>query len=254
MTDESATEQPPQGAQAPAAANHDEVVPPVSRGATVTRLVVATAAVLAVLLLGAAIGMLVGLPGTKPAAAVAAASVDVGFAQDMSTHHRQAVQMASWLRDHTTDPEIKQIAFDLESAQSDQIGRMEGWLTLWGQPELPPGNTHMAWMGGGSDSSMAMPMTMPMTTGGVAHMPGMATPEELAKLRALAGTPLDVYFLQLMIRHHRGGAPMAQYAAAHATEPAVRNLADNMVKWQSSELATMINLLTARGGTELPPN
>ncbi|SFO64153.1 protein of unknown function, partial [Pseudonocardia ammonioxydans] len=28
-------------------------------------------------------------------------SVDVGFAQDMSVHHRQAVEMASWARDHS---------------------------------------------------------------------------------------------------------------------------------------------------------
>ena len=40
-------------------------------------------------------------------------SVDVGFAQDMSVHHQQAVQMASWERDHTTDPALKQLAFDI---------------------------------------------------------------------------------------------------------------------------------------------
>jgi uncharacterized protein (DUF305 family) len=86
------------------------------------------------------------------------------------------------------------------------------------------------------------------------RMPGMATPEELAKLRSLSGTALDVYFLQLMIRHHQGGAPMAQYAAVHASEPAVRALADNMAQWQDSELRSMTSLLAARGGAPLPPN
>ena len=62
----------------------------------------------------------------------AADSVDVGFAQDMTVHHQQAVQMASWERDHTTDPELKQLAADIEATQTSQIGRMQGWLELWG--------------------------------------------------------------------------------------------------------------------------
>ena len=36
-------------------------------------------------------------------------------------------------------------------------------------------------------------------------------------------------FLQLMLRHHQGGAPMAGYAAQHAETPQVRNLAEKML-------------------------
>ena len=49
-------------------------------------------------------------------------------------------------------------------------------------------------------------------------MPGMATEDELANLRALSGTAFDVEFLRLMIRHHQGGLDMAQYAAEHADD------------------------------------
>ena len=106
---------------------------------------VAVVAVVALLLLGAAAGLLIGLPGSSEPAVPAADSVDVGFAQDMTVHHEQAVQMAAWERDHTTDPALHQLAYDIESTQTAQIGRMQGWLGLWGAGSLPVGG-HMAWM------------------------------------------------------------------------------------------------------------
>ena len=63
-------------------------------------------------------------------------------------------------------------------------------------------------------------------------MPGMATDSEIAKLQGLTGTESDIYFLQLMIRHHQGGVPMMQYAAEHATNPVVRNFASKMAQSQ----------------------
>ena len=72
--------------------------------------------------------------------------MDVGFAQDMSVHHQQAVQMASWERDHTTDPALKQLAFDIETTQLQQIGRMQGWLGLWGVARRrPAASTWRGW-------------------------------------------------------------------------------------------------------------
>ena len=55
-----------------------------------------------------------------------------------------------------------------------------------------------------------------------------------------------------MIRHHQGGLPMAPYAAAHASEPAVRRLARTIAETQTAETQTMTQMLTARGGTPLP--
>jgi uncharacterized protein (DUF305 family) len=114
---------------------------------------------------------------------------------------------------------------------------------------MPPNRSRMSWMANAAGHLHSATALAPSN-----RMPGMATPEELAKLRTLSGTALDVYFLQLMIRHHQGGAPMAQYAAVHAGEPTVRALADNMAKWQDSELRSMTSLLTARGGAPLPPS
>ena len=84
-------------------------------------------------------------------------------------------------------------------------------------------------------------------------MPGMATTAELAKLKSLSGKDLDVFFLQLMIRHHQGGIPMAQYAAEHAGKDYVRTAAKKMADAQSLEVVNMEKTLRDLGGTPLPP-
>jgi uncharacterized protein (DUF305 family) len=215
-----------------------------------TRTLVISAAVVAVLLLGAAIGLLIRLPGSDKTAAPASTSVDVGFSQDMAAHHLQGVQMANAARERSTTPAIRQLAFDIESTQLEQAGRMKGWLSLWGQPEQSASGTHMGWMAEASGHQHGGPQT----GGATATMPGMASSAELAKLRSLSGTDFDTYFLQLMLRHHQGGAPMAQYAATHAGQSVVRTLADNIVKAQTSEGEYMKQLLTERNAQPLPPN
>ncbi|MEJ3657166.1 DUF305 domain-containing protein [Actinomycetes bacterium KLBMP 9759] len=211
------------------------------------RIVVITAVSLTLLLVGAIFGMIVRLPDT-PAAPPETGSVDVGFAQDMTVHHQQAVQMAGWERDHSNDPVVIQLAADIEATQTGQIGRMQGWLELWGAASLPTGG-HMAWMAGapgghGHDGST------PATA--VPTMPGMATSQELRDLRAATGPDLDIKFLQLMLRHHQGGAAMLSYAAERATVPQVRNLAAQMQSSQASETEYLTQLLTERGGKPLP--
>ena len=201
-------------------------------------LVVVLAVVSAIALLAAGAGLAVatGL-GTDPVPGER--SVDAGFARDMSTHHVQATEMAQVVRDTGSDPAVRLMAFDIETQQLSQVGQMRGWLQTWGltgQSGEPP----MAWMAGGHHS---------LEPG--EQMPGMATTAELAKLRSLTGRALDVYFLQLMIRHHHGGLEMAQDAAANASEPYVRDLATKMAQGQQAEVVTMEQMLRERGGQPL---
>lgn len=210
-------------------------------------------AVLVVLIVGAAIGMLITRAATNTTGPPGPDSVDVGFAQDMKVHHLQAITMAGVARDKSTDPEIHNLAFDIESTQLDQVGEMTGWLTAWTQPELPqPGRAAMSWMKGASGHNhgdLGGGATTP------AQMPGMATPEEISRLKSLTGKQLDTYFLQLMLRHHQGAVPMAQYANQRAGVGFVRDLAQKMVSSQSAEVALMTKMLAARGVTPLPaPN
>lgn len=213
------------------------------------RVVLATGAVLALLLLGAALGT--SLPLISGASGQSAGgTVDIGFAQDMSVHHRQAVQMAALARDRSTDPAIRVLAFDIETNQLQQIGQMQGWLSLWNAAALPDGR-YMTWMtnahsmpgmshGGGSDGA------------GVAMMPGMASSAELEQLRTAGGAQFDLQFLQLMLRHHQGGVPMANYAAQHGETTQLRNLAEKMVISQGAESETMTQMIVQRGAQPLP--
>ncbi|WP_246258353.1 DUF305 domain-containing protein [Amycolatopsis anabasis] len=213
------------------------------------RIVIIGAAMAAVLLVGATVGMLLtqSLIDEAPASP-GAGSVEVGFAQDMSVHHLQAVTMANWARDHSADPEVKQLAFDILSTQTEQVGRMKGWLMLWGQPEQATG-AYMTWMTAPGGHSHGGGQTQAASGG--APMPGMATTEELAKLRSLTGKAMDVYFLQLMLRHHQGGTSMAQYAKDHSPLPAVQALTQSMLVSQGAEMELMRQMLTARNAQPL---
>jgi uncharacterized protein (DUF305 family) len=225
-----------------AAAHADESEDEVTSSLPARRspLTVVLLAVVAVglLLLGGGAAVALGIGG--PSDAPAADSVDVGFSRDMATHHLQGVEMANLVADRSSDQAVRLLAFDISSTQTNQVGRMQGWLSLWGYS--PTGGEQMSWMGGDMHMHMA----------GSGLMPGMATEDELANLRSLSGTAFDIEFLRLMIRHHEGGLEMAQYAQAHGETDVVRSLAKSIAETQTAETKAMTDMLTARGGTPLP--
>lgn len=214
------------------------------------RVVIVTGSLLAVLLLGASGGLLLASTAGDRSTPTAG-PVDVGFNQDMTVHHRQAVLMAGMARNRSSDPSITTLAYDIEANQRDQIGRMQGWLSLWDAAPLPTGG-HMAWM---ADSPMMSGMGRAADRGspGLAEMPGMASPKEIQRLQQASEPAFDVLFLQLMRRHHQGGAPMMRYAIENATVPQVRNLARQMLTAQTAESAVMADMLARRGAQPLPP-
>jgi len=239
------------GVDAAAGSDADRGGAPTTRPARWVRMILAGVAVLGVLLIGAVLGPALPLVG-----AVSAQSdggpVDVGFAQDMSVHHRQAVLMAGLARDRSTDPAIRLLAFDIETNQLEQIGQMQGWLSLWNAAALPTGR-YMTWMAGADSMPGMAGMAHGSGPAGVATMPGMASPADLDRLRAASGAQFDLLFLQLMLRHHQGGAPMAQYAAQHGEIAQVRNLAEKMVVSQGAESEYMAQLIMQRGAQPLSP-
>ena len=204
------------------------------------RVVLMAVIAVGLVLLGGGLAVAIGIGRTDTPDAD---SVAAGFARDMSRHHLQGVEMANMVAERSEDPEVRQIAFDISTTQTNQAGRMQGWLSLWGVPQS--GGDTMAWMTEGADHGHDM-----TADGGL--MPGMATEEELANLRDLRGTAFDVEFLRLMIRHHQGGFEMAEYAVDHSGVPAVRDLAQAIARAQSAETRTMAAMLNARGGTPLP--
>jgi uncharacterized protein (DUF305 family) len=201
----------------------------------------------ALVVIGGAGAVALGI-GRPEVAVPTADSVDAGFARDMSIHHLQGVEMANLALTRAQDSRVRSLAFDISATQTNQVGRMQGWLSLWGVPVS--GGTRMAWMGGTEHDHSMSGMDMSGSDG--ALMPGMATEEELTELAGLSGQAFDVQFLRLMIRHHQGGLEMAQYAQAHAEVPVVRTLARSIAETQTAETTTMAELLTEFGGTPLP--
>lgn len=237
-----------------------------------TTLVLSMAAV-ALLLVGVILGYAVrGAGDRSPNSLVSAVpaddSIEVGFARDMIVHHNQGITMAHEAEADTDSADVRLLAYDINATQLAQVGQMQGWLALWQRPEQVIGGTRMSWMGTAGGHQMAgMNMTTvgptsisaaPGATGTAddsghqALMPGMATSGEMAKLKSLRGKESDIYFLQLMIRHHEGGAAMMVYAAQHASNPVVANFAQQMWQAQTGEVSVMTQMLSELGGKPLP--
>ncbi|WP_217552634.1 DUF305 domain-containing protein [Streptomyces sp. GbtcB6] len=161
---------------------------------------------------------------------------DAGFARDMAVHHQQAVEMSYVIRDRTKNVEVRRLAYDIAQTQANQRGMLLGWLDLWDLPKVsakPP----MSWMGMGD---------MPERGDG-SLMPGMATDTELKKLGTLNGKQAEIFYLQLMTDHHKGGIHMAEGCVAKCTVAVEKSLAQGMVDAQQSELTTMKQMLKERG-------
>ena len=175
----------------------------------------------ALLFLGTSIGYFV----TRRAEAhPGAGSVDVGFLQDMRYHHDQATQMSlDYLQKPpaTQDPQLHILAAEILLGQQLEAGAMVQLLHDYGQPDSNESGTSMAWM---------------FEPFPIAEMPGMATPDQRAELKAASGVDADRLYAELMLNHHFGGIHMAQYAADHASEAQVRTLAQSMVKSQQSDI------------------
>ncbi|MEU9985508.1 DUF305 domain-containing protein [Streptomyces sp. NPDC048045] len=165
-----------------------------------------------------------------------AESADAGFARDMAVHHQQAVEMSYVVRDRTKNEEIRRLAYDIAQTQANQRGMLIGWLDLWGLPKVsadPP----MTWMGMGDMASGK----------DGALMPGMATDTEMKKLGTLNGKQAEIFYLQLMTDHHKGGIHMAEGCAAKCTVGVEKRLAQGMVDAQQSEIELMAGMLKERG-------
>ncbi|MEV6273623.1 DUF305 domain-containing protein [Nocardia sp. NPDC051832] len=208
--------------------------------------------VIGAILLGFAVGAMARIP-LDGASEPDPGSVDIGFTQDMSAHHAQAVEMAGVALLRSTDTDVRRLAYDIMTTQQAQVGRMQGWLQLWGKAAQSV-DGYMAWMTEPAAGHHGGGATAAPHTGPVATMPGMATAEELAALRQAPAPDLDTMFLRLMLRHHQGGLSMIQYAATHAETTAVRTLAETMGATQQNEAQLITRMLTTRGGTPLPLN
>jgi uncharacterized protein (DUF305 family) len=108
--------------------------------------------------------------------------------QGMIVHHAQAVDLTALVRDRTDNPHILLLARRIEASQEDELALMQRWLRARSVSAAGEHAQH------GHD----------------AHMPGMLSPEQMARLESARGAAFDRLFLELMIVHHEGALAMVQ--------------------------------------------
>ena len=160
-----------------------------------------TPAILLLLMLGTftagamAAGQQGGDPAPRPDLVRAPYSeADIEFMAGMIPHHAQAVLIAGWAGSHGARPDVRVLCERIVVGQRDEIETMRTWLRDRGQMVPAANATHHR-----------------MKMNGVEHdmlMPGMLTPEELARLDKARGPEWDRLFLDAMIRHHQGALKM----------------------------------------------
>ena len=180
---------------------------------------------------------------------------EAGFARDMQVHHAQAVEMSFIVREKSTDPALRAMAYDVITSQQQQIGQMYAWLQVWGLPQTstaPP----MSWMSGMDHAQMAgmpsAPASMTLLPDG--RMPGMATRSDVARLRAARGRSAEILWLQLMIPHHQAGVMMAEAVLQRSRDPQVLTLANAIRTAQLAEIEQMRRMLRTRDSAETIPS
>ncbi|MFI5759163.1 DUF305 domain-containing protein [Streptomyces sp. NPDC051569] len=141
-------------------------------------------------------------------------SADFSYAQMMIVHHGQALEMVALAPDRAASRSVKLLAERIAAAQKPEIGAMEGWLKNNGGAKRQQGHDHGA-------------------------MPGMATAAQLTQLRAAKGADFDELFLKLMITHHQGAITMAVEALSQGNNVQVEEMANDVIAQQTSEMSRM---------------
>ena len=181
----------------------------------------------AIALLCGALGWLVGNNRAIPDPN----STDIGFLQDMRTHHEQAVNLGFYyLSLEGTNANLRVIAREIVFDQGIDIGRMIQLLRQFGATETNESDVAMSWMHEPTP---------------VDRMPGLASDADIDRLLASSGAAADKLFVDLMVVHHEGGLHMAQYALDHANQIEVRRFAYAMITGQTDEINEMRAIIAA---------
>jgi uncharacterized protein (DUF305 family) len=140
---------------------------------------------------------------------------EIMFLQIMIPHHEQAVTISAMAESQTQNAAILDIAKRISEAQQPEIDQMKKLLTDAGLPTF-------------MDHDMGMN--------------GMIPQSELDKLSQVQDAAFDKLFLAAMILHHEGAIKMTS-SILDSSNPDIKQLAENITKIQTSEIAEMKALL-----------
>ena len=203
---------------------------------TLPRLATGVCFALLALTLGCASAPSQGLHTTPPTlGALPYSDADVDFMSGMIPHHAQAVIMAGWCDSHGARKDVATLCGRIVVAQRDEIKLMQQWLSDRGLPVPDATSTkHHMKMPNGMEHDMLMP--------------GMLSPEQLARLDKARDAEWDRLFLTFMIGHHEGAIKMVDelfgsYGAMQDED--IFKFASDMYADQTTEIERMQKMLSA---------
>ena len=173
---------------------------------------------------------------TRPASARPTVNpADVRFMAGMIPHHAQAVLIAGWAPSHGASSTIQRLCERIVVGQRDEIELIQNWLRDRGVPVPAADATHAGHAGHDVATHAAL-------------MPGMLTPQELARLDAARGPEYDRLLLTFMIRHHEGAITMVDQLFASpgaGQDEVVFRFASDVYADQTTEIEHMQKMLAA---------
>ncbi|WNV88857.1 DUF305 domain-containing protein [Umezawaea sp. Da 62-37] len=146
---------------------------------------------------------------------------DLAYVAGMVVHHRQAVDMTALAPERASNEVVRGLASRIHDTQGPEIGAMEQWQRQFAVTAEQHGHSGK------------------MPTVDHAAMPGMATPEQMAELKAAAGAEFDKVFVRLMIAHHEGALTMAQDVLSDGVDVKVEEMAADVIATQTDEIDRM---------------
>ncbi|MBD2564403.1 MULTISPECIES: DUF305 domain-containing protein [Nostoc] len=150
------------------------------------------------------------------------ANFDLRFIDAMTPHHQGAVEMAKEAQQKSKRPEIKKLGDDIIKSQNQEITQMKQWRQAW-YPKA--GDKPMAY-----NSQMGHMMEMSSD-----QMKAMMMSQDLGA----ADAEFDLRFINAMIPHHEGALTMAQDALSKSKRPEIKQLAQEIIKAQNTEIKQM---------------
>lgn len=173
--------------------------------------------------------------------------IEIGFVQELSLHHGQALSLASGSRSRV-GPATRLVSDTVILSHAQQVETLRDWLQVWGKSSvatplkiLPEHSAVFSTIAPSDDESR-----------GGQQITGMVSAQEVLTLRGAEGDEFDVLFLQLMIRHHQVAISRARNASKFVRMPQIRTLVKEIVVQQGHELDQMNRLLALHGEQHLP--
>jgi uncharacterized protein (DUF305 family) len=161
-----------------------------------------------------------GAPAAAPSASAQQAA-DVAYAQVMTPHVGQGVELTDLVPCRAADPALAQLALSMNHVDVEEQGQLAGQLHLW-QAAVP--------------GEAGVPST---------RMPGMADQVGLDRLRGMSGPAFDQAWLAVMIAHHQGGVDMSREYLARGSGQALSGVAQTQEQVGTAQIGRMRALQSA---------